>query len=181
MRALQRPQVSQLVGWFGGGVLAAGLLGAMGIPAIAQDAVPNEVRPAAQNTGRLSVAAADQLVEEASAAIASQNYPQAIQKLQEARELYNQLSTYYQELAAMFVGVDGRANTSNRRKALETAQRRDQATYQLALLYRTQNRPAEAVPLFIEILRSQQPTRDLGQRAYQQLFEMGFVDEPYNN
>jgi hypothetical protein len=31
----------------------------------------------------------------------------------------------------------------------------------------------------MEILRSQQPTRDLGQRAYQQLFELGFVDEPY--
>jgi hypothetical protein len=31
----------------------------------------------------------------------------------------------------------------------------------------------------MEILRSQQPTRELGQRAYQQLFELGFVDEPY--
>ncbi len=32
----------------------------------------------------------------------------------------------------------------------------------------------------MEILRSQQPTRELGQRAYQQLFELGFVDEPFN-
>jgi hypothetical protein len=31
----------------------------------------------------------------------------------------------------------------------------------------------------MEILRSQQPTRDLGQRAYQQLYELGFVDAPY--
>jgi len=32
----------------------------------------------------------------------------------------------------------------------------------------------------MEILRSQQPTRELGQQAYQQLFELGFVDEPFD-
>jgi thioredoxin-like negative regulator of GroEL len=56
---------------------------------------------------------------------------------------------------------------------------RDEATYQLALVHRAQNQPELAVPLLIQILRSQSPTRDLGKKAYQQLFELGFVDSPY--
>jgi thioredoxin-like negative regulator of GroEL len=79
----------------------------------------------------------------------------------------------------MFVGVNSQLNRSLREQALEAAQMRDQSTYQLALIYRAQNQPDQAVPLLMEILRSQQPTRDLGQRAYQQLFELGFVNEPY--
>jgi hypothetical protein len=42
-----------------------------------------------------------------------------------------------------------------------------------------QDEPEKAVPLLMEVLRSQQPTRDLGQQAYQQLYEMGFVEAPY--
>lgn len=117
---------------------------------------------------------------EAEVAIADQNFALAEEKLNQARDSFNQLSTYYQELAQMFVGVDTQINRSNREKALLTAQQRDQASYQLALVYRAQDRPSEAVPLLMEILRSQQPTRELGSRAYQQLFELGFVDEPYN-
>jgi thioredoxin-like negative regulator of GroEL len=79
----------------------------------------------------------------------------------------------------MFVGVNSQLNSNHREQALEAAQMRDQATYQLALIYRAQNKPDQAVPLLMEILRSQQPTRELGQRAYQQLFEIGFVSQPY--
>ncbi|PSN17427.1 hypothetical protein C7271_17825, partial [filamentous cyanobacterium CCP5] len=48
------------------------------------------------------------------------------------------------------------------------------------LVYRSQNRVDLAVPLLIEVITSQNPSRALGQRAYQQLFELGFVDEPYS-
>lgn len=139
----------------------------------------NELRPLNQASSNLSIASGQKLMEEATAAIASQNYALAAEKLLAARTGFNQMSNFYQELAVMFLGVDTRLNQSNREKALETAQLRDQATYQLALVYRAQNRPDQAVPLLMEILRSQQPTRDLGQRAYQQLFELGFVDEPF--
>ncbi|HEY9762504.1 MAG TPA: hypothetical protein V6D07_08270 [Trichocoleus sp.] len=141
----------------------------------------NELRPLNQASSNLSIASGQKLMEEATAAISNQNYAQAATKLEDAREAFNQMSTFYQELATMFLGVDTRLNRSNRDKALEAAQLRDQATYQLALVYRAQNKPDQAVPLLMEILRSQQPTRDLGQRAYQQLFELGFVDEPYGS
>ncbi|NMF86577.1 hypothetical protein [Nodosilinea sp. P-1105] len=177
LRTLLQP----LTGFSTVSVLALSLV-AGAAPALAQtpevETAPSAsvARPA---DGSLSIASATQMMSEAEAAIANQDFVTAEAKLKEARETLNQLSTYYQELAQMFVGVDTQINRSNRERALETAQMRDQATYQLALVYRAQDRTSQAVPLLMEILRSQQPTRELGQRAYQQLFELGFVEEPY--
>lgn len=167
------------LGGFAAATLSVALVGGVAGAALAQASGADPARPLNQATNSLSIAYGKQLMAEASAAIADQNFPLAEEKLKLARESFNQLSTYYQELAQMFVGVDTLLNRSNREKALETAQLRDQASYQLALVYRAQNQPDDAVPLLMEILRSQQPTRDLGQRAYQQLYELGFVDAPY--
>jgi len=138
-----------------------------------------ELRPLSQDGSLLSIAGGQRLMNEATNAIASQDYALAARKLQEARQVFNQLSNFYQELAASFSGIDNRIADSQRSQALETAQMRDQATYQLALVHRAQNQPELAVPLLVQIIRSQQPTRELGQRAYRQLFELGFVDSPY--
>ncbi len=151
-------------------------------PSQAQPANPedlNNLRPLSQDGSALSLQGGQRLMTEASNAFSAQNYPLAVQKLQEARQVFNQLSNFYQELASSFNGIDNRIADAQRRKALDTAQMRDQATYQLALAHRAQNQPELAVPLLIQIIRSQQPTRDLGRKAYQQLFELGFVDAPY--
>jgi hypothetical protein len=52
---------------------------------------------------------------------------------------------------------------------------RDLSTYQLALVHRAQNQPELAIPLLVQIVSSQSPTRDLGTKAYQQLAELGFI------
>jgi hypothetical protein len=140
---------------------------------------PNVLRPVSQDGNVLSLQGGQKLMTEASDAVTAQNYTLAIRKLQDARQVFNQLSNFYQELAASFSGIDNRIADSQRRKALETAQMRDQATYQLALVHRAQNQPELAVPLLVQIIRSQQPTRDLGKKAYQQLFELGFVDSQF--
>jgi hypothetical protein len=140
---------------------------------------PSVLRPLAQNDSLLSLQGGQRLMDEASKAVNGQNYPLATKKLQEARQVFNQISNFYQELANSFSGIDNRVADSQRKKALDTAQMRDQATYQLALVHRAQNQPELAVPLLVQIIRSQQPTRDLGQKAYQQLLEIGFVDAPF--
>ncbi len=140
---------------------------------------PSIVRPMSQDTSLLSMQGGQRLLEEASRAVSAQNYALAAKKLQEARQVFNQLSNFYQELAGSFSGIDNRIADGHRRKALEAAQMRDESTYQLALVHRAQNQPELAVPLLVQIIRSQQPTRELGQKAYQQLFEMGFVDSPF--
>jgi len=141
----------------------------------------NTLSPSAPAGSLFSLKGSQQLMAEAESAISAQNYTLAIKKLQEARQVSNQLSNSYQELSASFLGVDNEASSRLRGKALETAQMRDQATYQLALLYRAQNQPQQAIPLLVQIIRSQQPTRELGQKAYRQLLELGFVDVPYPN
>jgi flagellin-specific chaperone FliS len=138
---------------------------------------PTDLVPTTQPTGQflLSQTGGQQLMADADRAIADQNYPLALQKLQEARQIFNQLSTFHSQLASSFAGVDTRLSDDNRNKALETAQMRDQATYQLALIHRAQNQPELAVPLFVQIISSQQPTRDLGKKSYEQLTELGFT------
>ncbi len=141
---------------------------------------PNNLRPVAtQDNSLLSIQGGQRLMTEASGAISNQNYTVAAQKLQESRQIFNQLSNFYQQLGSSFAGIDIRLADSNRTKAVETAQMRDEATYRLALVHRAQNKPELAVPLLIQIIRSQQPTRDLGKKAYQQLLELGFVDTPF--
>jgi hypothetical protein len=132
-----------------------------------------------QENSLLSLPGGQQLMAEAGSAVSAQNYDLAVKKLQEARQVFNQLSNFYQELAASFSGIDNTIADSQRKNAVETAQKRDEATYQLALVHRAQNKPELAVPLLIQIIRSQNPTRDLGKKAYQQLFELGFVDSPF--
>ncbi len=139
---------------------------------------PNNLRPTAQNNSILSVDGGKRLMAEASQAVNSQNYDAAAKKLQEARLVFNQLSNFYQELNSSFSGIDNRVADSQRKMALETAQLRDEATYQLALVHRAQNKPELAVPLLVQIIKSQNPTRDLGKKAYQQLVELGFVNVP---
>ncbi|MGD1871835.1 MAG: hypothetical protein ACFB02_02165 [Mastigocoleus sp.] len=141
---------------------------------------PNNLRPTGQSSSLLSIEGGKRLMNEASSAVSSQEYAVAQKKLQEARVVFNQLSNFYQQLNASFSGIDNRVATDLRKKALETAQMRDNATYQLALVHRAQNQPALAVPLLVQIVKSQNPTRDLGLKAYQQLLELGFVDTQYS-
>jgi hypothetical protein len=141
---------------------------------------PNVVRPTATQgeSGLLSLQGGQQLMNEAKQAIQADNMPLAVKKLQEARQVYNQLSNFHQDLATSFGGIDSRVADSQRKKALQTAELRDEATYQLAVAHRAQRQPELAVPLLVQVIRSQQPTRDLGKRAYQQLLELGFIESP---
>ncbi|MDJ0617323.1 MAG: hypothetical protein QNJ63_11350 [Calothrix sp. MO_192.B10] len=140
---------------------------------------PNTLRPATETSNLLSIKGGQRLMSEASSAVSSQNYPVASSKLKEARIVFNQLSNSYQQLFSSFSGIDNRVADTLRKRALETAQMRDEATYQLALVHRAQNKPELALPLLVQIIKSQNPTRPLGKKAYQQLFELGFVDSPF--
>ncbi|MFP4007969.1 MAG: hypothetical protein ACLFV6_08215, partial [Spirulinaceae cyanobacterium] len=92
---------------------------------------------------------------------------------------FNQLSNFYAQLSDSFSGIDSALSEEQRNIALESTEMRDNSTYQLALVHRAQNQPELAVPLLIQIVRSQNLTTELGKKAYQQLFELGFVDSPY--
>ncbi len=133
-----------------------------------------------QSDSLLSFQGGQKLMSEASAAIDNQQYDLAVEKLQAARQVFNQLSNFYLQLSESFSGIENRIAQEQRTKALETGQMRDEATYQLALVHRAQEKPELSVPLLIQVIRSQNPTSDLGTKSYQQLFEIGFVEDPYS-
>lgn len=142
---------------------------------------PNNLRPLTQADSLLSFQGGQRLMTEASAAISAEKYDVAISKLQQARKIFNQLSNFHLQLANSFSGIDTPIFESQRNSALKTGQMRDDATYQLALMHRAQNQPELAVPLLIQVIRSQNPTSELGKKSYQQLYELGFVETPFSS
>lgn len=138
------------------------------------NSVPNSLE-----NGVLSVSGGRRLLKEAMTAASAQNYDLAVAKIQDSRQVFNQLSNFYQELSKQFDGIDNRIADRLRKRAIDTAQERDGATYQLALIYRAKNQPELSVPLLIQLIRSQSISRELGLKSYQQLVEIGFVEDPY--
>lgn len=167
--ALQTAQAQQVPANAAGTNLETGLK-------LAQE---GDLRPLAQSSSLMSLEGGQRLMNEATAAVSAQNYPLALEKLKSARQVFNQISNFYQELAGSFTGVDSRVVENLRDQAVAAAQMRDEATFQLALSHRAQNQADLAVPLLVQIVNSQNPTQDLGQRAYRQLYELGFVDVEY--
>jgi hypothetical protein len=139
----------------------------------------NQPKPNTLNSSVFSIAGGNRLVSESMEAVNQQKYDVAVAKLNDARQVFNQLSNFYQDLTASFTGIDNQIADSHRQKALEAAQLRDKSTFQLAVVYRANNQPELAIPLLVQLIRSQQPTRELGLQAYQQLFELGFVEAAY--
>ncbi len=167
-------------------------LSAISLPSLAQSSpliaqnnnsgdeeLENTATPINQTESLLSIKGGKQLMDEAQTAIAQENYDLAATKLQQARRIFNQLSNFYLQLGQSFSGIDNRIADGQRADALETATLRDETTYQLALVHRAQNKPELSVPLLIQIIRSQNPTSELGQKCYQQLYEIGFVSKPF--
>ncbi len=142
-----------------------------------EDASKTEAQ--SQSVSILSIEGGKKLMMEADQAIEAQQYDLAVEKLQNARQVYNQLSNFYLQLFNSFTGLDNAAAEANRKKALDTSLERDKATYQLALVHRSQNKSELSIPLLIQIITSQTPGIGLGKKAYEQLLEIGFVDTPY--
>ncbi|MGF1479243.1 MAG: hypothetical protein ACFB4I_07100 [Cyanophyceae cyanobacterium] len=141
---------------------------------------PNNLRAPSQTDSLLSLQGGERLMTEAEVAINSQEYQLAASKLQKARQVFNQLTNFHLQLANSFSGIENRIYEAQRQSAAQTGQMRDEATYKLALVHRAQEQPELAVPLLIQVIRSQNPTSELGKKSYQQLYELGFVDSPYS-
>lgn len=125
-----------------------------------------------------SIEGGNQLMKEADQAIEVQDYELAAQKLQSARQVFNQLSNFYLQLFNSVSQLDNVAAKSHRQKALDTSIERDNATYQLALVHRAQNKSELSIPLLMQVITSQSPGIGLGKKAYDQLLEIGFIDTP---
>jgi len=144
------------------------------IPDLVED---EDLKPS--NSNVLSLRAGQRLMDEAQAAVESGKYETAIKKYKEARQVFKLVAGFHKALSESFSGADGKVSDEHRDKAFDALQMRDQSTYRLALIHRSQNKTELAVPLLVQIIRSQSPNRELGKKAYQQLVEIGFSQTPY--
>lgn len=165
-------------------MLATAVLSVSAPPALAQnvEVTPDSssMRSLAQDNSILTLQAGQKIAQEGTAAYDTGNFPLAVKKFQEARQVFNQLSNFHQELVSAFAGLDSRISASARDRALRSAQARDEATYDLARAYRASNQADLAVPLLVQVLKSQQAQRELGQKSYTELLQVGFVDLPFS-
>lgn len=146
----------------------------------ATPAAPQSSPASTPELALVSLSGGNNLLGEAQAAVSAGNYTLAQTKLKEARNLFTLISKLYEDLLGVFSGVDTPIANSSRDKALAAAEKRDESTYQLALVHRAMNQPELSVPLLIQVIRSQQATRPLGKKAYAQLIELGFSENiPY--
>ena len=165
-------------------MLATAVLSVSAPPALAQKVDvttdSNSMRSLAQDNSILTLQAGQKIAQEGTAAYNSGNFPLAVKKFQEARQVFNQLSNFHQELVTAFAGLDSKISASARDRALRSAQARDETTYDLARAYRASKQADLAVPLLVQVLKSQQAQRELGQKAYTELLQVGFVDLPFS-
>jgi hypothetical protein len=163
-------------------ILATAALSVSAPPAIAQNATPDSstMRSLAQDNSILTLQAGQKLAQEGSNAYNAGNFPLAVKKLQESKLVLGQVSDFHQVLVGAFGGLNSKISASARDRAVRSAQARDEATYDLARTHRALKQADLAVPLLVQVLRSQQSTRELGQKAYNELLQIGFMEIPYS-
>ncbi|MBC8121937.1 MAG: hypothetical protein H7Y22_08895 [Gemmatimonadaceae bacterium] len=149
------------------------------LPTVSDPPSAQQYRQLEQQNSTLSPAAADQMIKDAQVAAQSSKFDEAIAKTQKAWTMLNQMSTLHQQLSKAFAGIDNRIADEEKQLALQAAIKRDEVRYQQAVIHRAQGKPELAVPLLVQLVQSQNPTRDLGLKAYRQLFEIGFVKTQY--
>ena len=133
----------------------------------------------ATNGAGFNVAAVESLIQRGDSAVASGNLGQAKKDYDNARTASKQLLAFYRDLSGAFRGLDARIPREMDAKGRQALSLLAQANLRLAALFRRQNQPEVAVPVLVEVVRLMTPAKPEGQKAYQSLLELGFVDTPF--
>ena len=107
------------------------------------------------------------------------NLDAARKEFDDARNVTKQLLGFYRDINGAFRGIDARIPREMDSKGREATVLLAKANLRLAALFRRQNKPEIAVPLLVESLKIMTPARAEGQKAYQSLLDLGFVETPY--
>ena len=133
----------------------------------------------ATESNGFNVSAVKKFLDLGDKAIAKGKLSDAKKHYDEARKVAKQLLSFYRDLNGAFRGLDARIPREMDQKGRETLSLLAQANLRLAALFRRQNQPEVAVPVLVEVVRLMTPAKPEGQKAYQSLVELGFVDTPY--
>ena len=96
-----------------------------------------------------------------------------------ARKASKQLLAFYRDLSGAFRGLDARIPREMDTKGREALELLAETNLRLAALFRRQNQPEVAVPVLVEVVKLMTPAKPQGQKAYQSLLELGFVETEF--
>ncbi len=147
---------------------------------LAESPASSSYKVLASEDGGFNFSAVEQLLEKGDNSIAKGNLAKARKHYDQAREVSKQLLSFYQDLGGAFRGLDARIPREMDAKSREILSLYAKSNLRLAALFRRQNQPEVAVPVLIEVVRLMTPAKAEGQKAYQSLYELGFVETPYN-
>ena len=127
----------------------------------------------------LNLASISAKVAQADAAAAAGNLAKAKADYDQARLGAQNLTRFYRNLSGAFRGLDARIPREMDQKGRESLELQASIDLRLAALLRRMNKPEVAVPLLVEVVQIMTPSNPMGQKAYQNLVELGFVSTPY--
>ena len=107
------------------------------------------------------------------------SYDKAKDSYDKARNLAKQLSGFYRDLNGSYRGLDARIPREMEIKGRQTLKIWAESNAKLAKLYKSKNQPEVAVPLLVEIIKLMSASSPEGKSAYNDLFELGFVETLY--
>jgi hypothetical protein len=161
--------------------LAAGLSLTPGVAMAQADGAADSgvAKVLASGGASFNVAAVQDLINRGDAAVAAGNLPEARKDYDNARSAAKQLLAFYRDLSGAFRGLDARIPREMDAKGRAALGLLAEANLRLAALFRRQNQPEVAVPVLVEVVRLMTPSQPQGQKAYQSLVELGFVETPF--
>ena len=133
---------------------------------------------ASQKSG-LNLFTVKNYLKEGDQAMENEDLDLARKHFDKARVLTRQILGFYRDLNGAFRGIDARIPREMDTKGREATVLLAKTNLRLAALFRRQNESEVAVPLLVEVVRIMSPTKPEGQKAYQSLLELGFVETPF--
>ena len=159
--------------------LTAGFCFSPALAQIGSDPSNSATKVLASSGSGFNVSSVEAMIQRGDAAVASGNLVQAKKDYDNARTASKQLLAFYRDLSGSFRGLDARIPREMDTKGREALGLLAESNLRLAALFRRQGQPEIAVPVLIEVVRLMTPAKPEGQKAYQSLLELGFVDTPY--
>ncbi len=143
------------------------------------DADPNEYKILLNKNDQLSIVNVQKFLDQGDLFINSGDFEKAKESYDKARNLAKQLSGFYRDLNGSFRGLDARIPREMDEKGRKSLKIWADSNSRLASLFKRKKQPEVAVPLLIEIIRIMSPTSNEGEKAYNDLMELGFVETPF--
>ena len=159
---------------------AAALIATLGgtvTPALAQDSAGDRVL--AQGNSGFNPSSVRSMIARGDAAASRGDLNAAKIEYDKARKAAKQLLSFYRDLSGAFRGLDARIPREMDSKGREALGLLAEADLRLAALFRRLNQPEVAVPVLVEVVKLMTPSQPQGQKAYQSLVELGFVETEF--